>query len=240
VTVHCDTNSPGGSDEPEPEPEPEPESEISPLSKWLAVAGQCAFVAAFSLGVGPLAHVLSSELYPLRLRGVAVGLATFINRVTSGGIALSFLSLQGALTPAGAFGVFAAVAVRCLHAGSAHCFLPSCCCAFAMSKLLKLCYQLFSLQAVATAFAIFVLPETKGRSLEELERELSEMRICGSSGTPEVQHSFESDRGDAAAQSQSQSVKGVAEISAPSKVEWEPEFERTVGLHSTGGVGMQQ
>jgi hypothetical protein len=32
--------------------------------------------------------------------------------VTSGGIALSFLSLQAALTPAGAFGAFAAVAVR--------------------------------------------------------------------------------------------------------------------------------
>ena len=47
----------------------------STLAKWLAVAGQCAFVAAFSLGVGPLAHVLSSELYPLRLRGVAVGTA---------------------------------------------------------------------------------------------------------------------------------------------------------------------
>ena len=30
----------------------------------------------------------------LRLRGVAVGLATFINRLTSGVIALSFLSLQ--------------------------------------------------------------------------------------------------------------------------------------------------
>ena len=94
---------------------------------------------------------------------------------------------------------------------------------------------------MATAFAIFILPETKGRSLEELERELSEMRICsGSSEMSQAQLSFESDRGYPAAQSQSQNFKGVAEISAPSKVEWEPEFERTVGLHSTGGVGMQQ
>ena len=32
--------------------EPEPLPDISPLSKWLAVGGQCAFVASFSLGVG--------------------------------------------------------------------------------------------------------------------------------------------------------------------------------------------
>eukprot|EP01046_Picozoa_sp_COSAG06_P036781 COSAG06_NODE_4088_length_4587_cov_16.117157_3_plen_126_part_00 len=62
-------NNSSGGDTPEPEPEPEPEPDIPPLSKWLAVGGQCAFVASFSLGVGPLAHVLSSELYPLRLRG---------------------------------------------------------------------------------------------------------------------------------------------------------------------------
>jgi len=53
-------NSSGGN---EPEPEPEPAAEVPPLAKWLAVGGQCAFVASFSLGVGPLAHVLSSELY---------------------------------------------------------------------------------------------------------------------------------------------------------------------------------
>ena len=117
-TCRCTT---GGN---EPEPEPEPEPEIPPVAKWLAVAGQCAFVAAFSLGVGPLAHVLSSELYPLRLRGVAVGLATFINRVTSGTIALTFLSLQAALTPAGAFGLYATIAVRPLHAGAA-CYFVS-------------------------------------------------------------------------------------------------------------------
>jgi MFS family permease len=130
----------GGGEEPEPEPEPA----ASAASKWLAVAGQCAFVAAFSLGVGPLAHVLSSELYPLRIRGTAVGVATFINRATSGMVALSFLSLQRALTPAGAFGLFAAVA------------------------------------AASTLFSVLFVPETMGRSLEELELELGQLRLpCG-------------------------------------------------------------
>eukprot|EP01046_Picozoa_sp_COSAG06_P084896 COSAG06_NODE_31651_length_518_cov_0.587112_2_plen_47_part_01 len=43
-------------------------------------------------------------------------------------------------------------------------------------------------------FAIFVLRETKGSSLEELEQELSELRICsGTSRTSQAQHSFEND-----------------------------------------------
>ena len=113
---------------------------------------------------------------------------------------------------------------------------------------------MLSLQAVATLFAIFILPETKGRSLEELERELSEMRICGDSVVAQPpRKSFESDGGDAdasafnsymekvsASQSQHLGSTSVGEGSAPSKIEWQPEFERTVGLHSTGGVGMQQ
>jgi hypothetical protein len=33
--------------------------------------------------------------------------------------------------------------------------------------------------AVATVFSFVIVPETRGRSLEELERELSELRLCG-------------------------------------------------------------
>ena len=116
--------------------------------------------------------------------------------MTSGAIALSFLSLQAALTPAGAFGLFAGIA------------------------------------AIATVFAILVLPETKGRSLEELEQELSELRLCGpnqpsaragsGSGTPD-QHEAEPDGEE-----------------APVAPGWVRDVERTVGLHSSGGVGMQR
>lgn len=110
---------------------------------------------------------------------------------------------------------------------------------------------MFSLQAAATLFAIFVLPETKGRSLEQLERELSEMRICGNSVAAQPRHSFGSDGGDGDASASNGYIENVytsqklgganaGEASTPSKIEWEPEFERTVGLHSTGGVGMQK
>jgi hypothetical protein len=39
-------NTGGGGGGPEPEPEPAPE--VSATQKWLAVGGQCAFVASFS------------------------------------------------------------------------------------------------------------------------------------------------------------------------------------------------
>lgn len=37
--------------------------------------------AAFSVGYGPIAWVLSSEIFPLKVRGMAVGVATFVKYV---------------------------------------------------------------------------------------------------------------------------------------------------------------
>ena len=67
------------------------------------------------------------------MRGFALGVATLVNRVTSGTVALSFLSLSRWLSPAGAYYLFAGLAV----------------CAF--------------------VFILRRVPETKGRSLEEIE-----------------------------------------------------------------------
>ena len=61
---------------------------------WLAIAGQCLFMASFSLGYGPVAWIVATEVIPLRLRGFVGGIATFFNRLTSGLIALTFLSLE--------------------------------------------------------------------------------------------------------------------------------------------------
>ena len=47
----------------------------------------------------------------LQVRGFALGVATLVNRVTSGTVALTFLSLSRALTPAGAYYAFAGLAV---------------------------------------------------------------------------------------------------------------------------------
>ena len=109
---------------------------------WLALLGQCAFMGAFSLGAGPCSMMVASELFPLQVRGFALGVATLVNRATSGTIALTFLSLSAAITPAGAYCLFAALAL------------------------------------VACAFTARCVPETKGKSLEEIEREAAERHVA--------------------------------------------------------------
>ena len=115
---------------------------IPGVPTWLALLGQCAFIGAFSLGAGPCSMMVASELFPLQVRGFALGVATLVNRATSGTIALTFLSLSAAITPAGAYCLFAALAI------------------------------------VACAFTARCVPETKGKSLEEIEREAAERHVA--------------------------------------------------------------
>ncbi|RLN31000.1 polyol transporter 5-like [Panicum miliaceum] len=98
-----------------------------------SVAAVVAFVVAFSVGLGPLAWVYSSEILPLRLRGQGAGLGTAMNRVMSGVVTMTFISLYQAITMAGAFYLYAAVA------------------------------------AASFVFVYACLPETRGRSLEDME-----------------------------------------------------------------------
>ena len=107
----------------------------------LALFGQCMFMAAFSIGSGPCSMMVASELFPLQIRGLALGVATMLNRTTSGIVALSFLSLSRALTPAGAYYMFAGIA------------------------------------CAACLFLLGRVPETKGKSLEEIESEIAERHM---------------------------------------------------------------
>ena len=104
----------------------------------LALFSQCSFMAAFSIGAGPCSMMVAAELFPLGIRGFALGVATLVNRTTSGCVALTFLSLTHALTPQLTYYGFAAIA------------------------------------ALSFAFIHRLVPETKGRALEEIERELTE------------------------------------------------------------------
>jgi sugar porter (SP) family MFS transporter len=91
------------------------------------------FVASFAVSLGPVMWVLFSELFPNRVRGVAI---SFVGLVNSGTAFLVILVFPWQLQ----------------SLGSATTFL------------------LYGLCALAgLAFVLRVLPETKGRSLEELE-----------------------------------------------------------------------
>lgn len=104
-----------------------------PIGIRLALFFVCGNVTFFSVGIGPICWVLSSEIFPLRLRAQASGLGAVGSRVSSGLISMSFLSVTHAITVAGTFLVFAVIS------------------------------------ALSIVFVYKCVPETKGKSLEEIE-----------------------------------------------------------------------
>ncbi|CAN6343066.1 unnamed protein product [Urochloa humidicola] len=98
-----------------------------------SVAAVVAYVVFFSMGLGPMAWVYSSEILPLRLRGQGAGLGKAMNRIMCAVVIMTFISLYKAVTMAGAFYLYAAIA------------------------------------AAAFVFVYTCLPETRGRSLEDME-----------------------------------------------------------------------
>ncbi|XP_071913007.1 putative polyol transporter 2 [Coffea arabica] len=90
-------------------------------------------VGTFSMGMGPVAWVYSSEIFPLRLRALGGAMAAGANRLSSGIILMTFLSLSKAITIGGAFFLFGGIAL------------------------------------LAFIFFFTLLPETRGRGLEEME-----------------------------------------------------------------------
>lgn len=99
----------------------------------ICIISVCTFVSFFSIGLGPITWVYSSEIFPLRLRAQGSGLAISVNRVVSGVLAMSFLTISMKITFGGMFFVLAGIMV------------------------------------VATVFFYFIMPETKGKTLEEIE-----------------------------------------------------------------------
>lgn len=76
----------------------------------VCIASILSYVATFSIGLGPITWVYCSEIFPLRLRaqGAAIGVA--VNRVTSGVVSMTFLSLSHAITIGGGFFLYASIA----------------------------------------------------------------------------------------------------------------------------------
>ncbi|KAK0583075.1 hypothetical protein LWI29_033054 [Acer saccharum] len=76
----------------------------------LAITTVMSFVAFFSIGLGPITWVYSSEIFPLKLRAQGTSMGVAINRLTSGVISTTFISLYKAMTIGGSFFLFAGIA----------------------------------------------------------------------------------------------------------------------------------
>jgi len=103
------------------------------INPWLVLIGILGFVASFAISIGPVMWVLFSELFPNRIRGLAISFVGLINSGISFLVQLVFPWEQ-------------------MNFGNATTFLI---------------YGIFG--AIGLVFVFFMLPETKGKSLEELE-----------------------------------------------------------------------
>lgn len=98
----------------------------------LCVVAVCSAVSFFSIGLGPITWVYSSEIFPSRFRAQGSSLAISVNRLVSGLVSMTFLSISREITFGGTF------------------------------------FGLAGIMVVATVFFYYFLPETKGKSLEEI------------------------------------------------------------------------
>jgi SP family galactose:H+ symporter-like MFS transporter len=71
--------------------------QLSGLIGYLAIGSLAIYVASFAVGLGPVFWLMISEIYPLKARGAAMSVATAANWGMNLTVALTFLTLLGAL-----------------------------------------------------------------------------------------------------------------------------------------------
>ena len=69
----------------------------------VCVVAVCANVSFFSIWLGPITWVYTSEIFPMRLRAHVSSLAMSVNRLVNGVIAMTFLMISNKTTFGGMF-----------------------------------------------------------------------------------------------------------------------------------------
>lgn len=123
-------------------------SQLQGVWAVMAVVALMVYVGSFAIGLGPVFWLMISEIYPLKVRGEAMSVATMANWGANLAVSLTFLSLIKALGAVGTFAIFALVTVG----------------------------------AVWYFFAR--VPETKSRSLAEIERDLDRSKLVQHKAVP--------------------------------------------------------
>ncbi|CAM2070157.1 Sugar porter family MFS transporter [Sulfidibacter corallicola] len=118
------------------------------MNPWLILIGILGFVASFAISLGPVMWVLFSEIFPNRIRGLAISFVGAINSLVSFGVQFLF---PWEVANLGAPATFAI-------------------------------YGFFAL--IGLGLVAWLVPETKGKSLEQLETELARGRSGGGVQSP--------------------------------------------------------
>jgi MFS family permease len=106
---------------------------VSPLIGKFAVGSLALYIASFAMGLGPVFWLMIAEIFPVKIRGLAMGVCSLSNWVANLIVALFFLTLTDTLGKPGTFWLFCAISI------------------------------------IAWVFIFKLVPETKGKSLEEIE-----------------------------------------------------------------------
>ena len=104
---------------------------------YLVLTGILGFVASFALSLGPVMWVLFSEIFPNRIRGIAMAFVGFFNSVASFAVQFLFPWELSRFGNAWTFYLYAILGV------------------------------------VSLALMAWLLPETRGRTLEQLESDFA-------------------------------------------------------------------
>ena len=100
----------------------------------LAVISLMFYVASFAISLGPIFWLIIAEIYPLKIRGLAAGIAAGASWIANFAVSLTFLSLFKMLGPSLTFWMYGVLAIG------------------------------------SWLFCYYLVPETKGRTLEEIEQ----------------------------------------------------------------------
>ncbi|XP_020105058.1 polyol transporter 5-like [Ananas comosus] len=76
----------------------------------LSIASTLAYVAFFSIGLGPVTGVYTSEIFPMRLRALGCAVGVAVNRSTCGVVTMTFISLYNAIGIGGSFFLYGGIA----------------------------------------------------------------------------------------------------------------------------------
>jgi sugar porter (SP) family MFS transporter len=112
-------------------------SRLHAAAAYIAIAGLLIYTGSFAVGLGPVFWLLISEIYPVRIRGQAMSVATMANWGANFVVTVSFLTLLSVIGNAGTFFLFAGLSI------------------------------------VAVAYFQRKVPETRDRSLQDIERDLA-------------------------------------------------------------------